>query len=96
MMDITVKIKDVENVKSFIGHYDYLFYIFSYVLTAFIISQYSVQWVRLHFATFMCNINYKFIYYYNVPFSYYSQFTVIILFDNGVTGYITLLCITIT
>ena len=44
----------------------------------------------------MCNINYKFIYYANLPFSYYSQFTVIIFFDNSVTGYITLLCITIT
>ena len=71
-------------------------HIFSYILTAFIISQYSVQWVRLQFATFMCNINYKFIYYSNLPFSYYSQFTVIIFFDNSVTGYITLLCITIT
>ena len=40
--------------------------------------------------------NYKFIYYSNLPFSYYSQFTVIIFFDNSVTGYITLLCITIT
>ena len=39
---------------------------------------------------------YKFIYYSNLPFSYYSQFTVIIFFDNSVTGYITLLCITIT
>ena len=28
----------------------------------------------------MCNINYKFIYYSNLPFSYYSQFTVIIFF----------------
>ena len=55
-----------------------------------------VQWGRLHFATFMCNINYKFIYYANLPFSYYSQFTVIIFFDNCVTGYITLLCMTIT
>ena len=95
-MDITVKTKDVENVKSVIGHYDYLFSFFSYILTAFIISQYSVQCVRLHFATFMCNLNYKFIYYSNLPFSYYSQFTVIIFLDNGVTGYITLLCITIT
>ena len=95
-MGSTVKTKDVENAKSVIGHYDYLFYIFCYILTAFIISQYSVQWVRLHFATFMCNINYKFIYYSNLPFSYYSQFTVIIFFDNSVTGYITILCITIT
>ena len=55
-----------------------------------------VQCVILHFATFMCNINYKFIYYSNLPFSYYSQFTVIIFFDNSVTGYITLLRITIT
>ena len=45
---------------------------------------------------FMCNINYKFIYYAYLLFSYYSQFIVIIIFDNGVTGYITLLCITIT
>ena len=37
----------------------------------------------------MFNINYKFIYYSNLPFSYYSQFTVIIFFDNSVTGYIT-------
>ena len=95
-MDITVKTKDVENVKSVIGHYDNLLSYFLYILTAFIILQYSVQWVRLHIATFMCNINYKFIYYYNLPFSYYSQFTVIIFFDNSVTGYITLLCITIT
>ena len=43
----------------------------------------------------MCNINYKFIYYSNLPFSYYSQFTVIIFLENSVTGYITLLCITI-
>ena len=50
----------------------------------------------LHFATFMCNINYKFIYYANPPFSYYSQFTVIIFFDHCVTGYITILCMTIT
>ena len=71
-------------------------HIVSYIITAFIISQYSVQCVRLHFATFMCNINYKFIYYSNLPFSYYSQFTVIIFVDNSVTGYITLLCITIT
>ena len=28
MMDITVKTKDVENVKSVIGHYDYLFSFF--------------------------------------------------------------------
>ena len=71
-------------------------HIFFYILTAFIISQYSVQWVRQHFATFMCNINYKFIYYFNLPFSYYSQFTVIIFFYISVTGYIRLLCITIT
>ena len=71
-------------------------HILSYIPTAFIISQYSVQWVRLHFATFMCNINYMFIYYSNLPFSYYSQFTVIIFFDNGVAVYITLLCMTIT
>ena len=71
-------------------------HIFSYILTAFIISQYSVQWGRLHFATFMCNINYKLIYYANLPFSNYSEFTVIIFFHNSVTGYITLLCITIT
>ena len=71
-------------------------HIFSYILTAFIISQYSVHWGRLHFATFMCNIIYKFIYHANLLFSYYSQFTVIIFFDNGVTGYITLLCMTIT
>ena len=44
----------------------------------------------------MCNINYKFIYYANQPFSYFSQLTVIIIFDNSVTGYTTLLCITIT
>ena len=37
----------------------YFSHIFSYILTAFIISQYSVQCGRLHFATFMCNINYK-------------------------------------
>ena len=41
-------------------------------------------------------VNYKFTYYSNLPFSYYSQFTVIIFIDNRVTGYITLLCITIT
>ena len=29
----------------------------------------------------MCNINYKFMYYANLPFFYYSQFTVIIFFD---------------
>ena len=44
-------------------------------------------------------MNYKFIYYANLPFSYYSQFTVIIIFDNSDnsdnSGYITLLCITI-
>ena len=96
MMDITVKTKNVENVKSVIGHYVFLFCYFSYILTAFIISLCSVQWGRLHFATFMCNINYKFMYYANLPFSYYSQFTVIIFFDNSVTGYIALLCITIT
>ena len=96
MMDITVKTKDVENVKSVKDITTIYSHIFCYILTAFIFSQYSVQWVRLHFATFMCNINYKFIYYSNLPFSYYSQFTDIILFDNSVTGYITLLCITIT
>ena len=95
MMDITVKTKGVENVKSVIGHYDYLFSYFCYILTAFIISQYSVQWGRLHFATFMCNINYKFIYYANLSFSYYSQFTVILFFDKSVAGYIALLCISI-
>ena len=39
-------------------------------------------------------MNYKFIYYANLPFSYYSQFTVIIIFDNSDnsdnSGYITL------
>ena len=45
--------------------------------------------------SFMCNINYKFIYYANLPFSYYSQFTVIIFFDNSVAGDIALLCISI-
>ena len=84
MMDITVKTEGVENVKSVIVHYDYLFsyyyyfyflffyyfyfFYFFYILTAFIISQYSAQWGRLHFATFMCNINYKFIYYANLSF----------------------------
>ena len=79
-------------------HYIYIYiysHIFSYILTAFIISQYSVQWGRLHLATFMCNINYKFIYYANLPFRYYSQFTVIIFLDNSVAGYIALLCISI-
>ena len=94
-MDITVKTKGVENVKSVIGHYNYLFSYFLLYSYCFIISQYSVQWGRLHFATFMCNINYKFIYYANLPFSYYSQFTVIIFFDNSVAGYIALLCISI-
>ena len=70
-------------------------HIFCYILTAYIISQYSVQLGRLHIATFMCNINYKFIYYANLPFTYYSQFTVIIFFDNSVAGYIALLCISI-
>ena len=84
------KLSPLSDITSIYSH------IFSYILTAFIISQYSVQCVRLHFATFMCNINYKFIYYSNLPFSYNSQFIVIIFFDNSVTGYITLLCITIT
>ena len=43
-------------------------YIHSYILTAFIILQYSVQWHRLHFATFMCNIKYKFMYMLIFPF----------------------------
>ena len=68
-------------------------HIFSCILTTFFISQYSVQWRRLHFATFMCNINYKYIYYSNLPFSNYSQFTDIMIFDNCVTGYITLIMI---
>ena len=74
-----VKTKGVENVKLSDIRTIYS-HIFCYILTAFIISQYSVQWGRLHFATFMCNINYKFIYYANLPFSYYSEFTVIIIF----------------
>ena len=94
-MDITVKTKGAENVKSVIANYDYSFSYFFNILIAFIISQQSFQWGRLHFATFMCNINYKFIYYANLPFSYYSQFTVIIFFDNCVAGYIALLCILI-
>ena len=53
----------------------------------------------------MCYITLRYFYvqyklqvynYYNLPFSYYSQFIVRIFFDNSVTGYITLLCITIT
>ena len=71
-------------------------HIFSSGLAAFIISQYSVQWGRLHFATFMCNINYKIIYYAILPFSYYSQFTVIFFSDKSVAGYIALLCISIS
>ena len=55
MMDITVKTKGVEIFKSVMGQYTIYSHIFSYVLTAFIISQYSVQWGRMHFATFMCN-----------------------------------------
>ena len=72
--------------------YIYIYIILYYI---YIISQYSVQCGRLHFATFICNINYKFIYYANLPYSYYSQFTVIIFFDNSVAGYIALLCISI-
>ena len=43
-------------------------HIFTYILTAFIISQYLVQWVRLHFAAFMRNIKYKLIYILIFPF----------------------------
>ena len=38
---------------------------------------------------------YIYIYYANLPFSYYSQFTVIIFIDNSVAGYIALLCTSI-
>ena len=41
----------------------------------------------------MCNINYKFIYYSNLPFSYYSQFAVIIFFDNSVTLFFIYVCL---
>ena len=85
-MDITVKTKGVENVSPLSDITTIYSHIIGNVFTAFIISQYSFQWGRLHFATFMCNINYKFIYYANLPFSYYSQFTVMIFFDRSVTG----------
>ena len=44
----------------------------------------------------MCYVSYKFL--CNAIFSsyYYSLFAVKIIFENGVTGYITLLCTTIT
>ena len=95
-MDTTVKTKDVENVKSVIGQYDYLFsyfLLYSYCFYYFTIIS-SMCYITLRY--FYVHINYKFIYYSNLPFSYYSQFTVIIFFHNSVTGYITLLCITIT
>ena len=95
-MDITVKTKGEKTLSPLSDITTIYYHILSYILTAFIISEYSVQWIRSHFATYMCIINYKFIYYANLPFSYYSQFTVMIFFDNGVTGYITLLCMTIT
>ena len=95
-MDIIVKTKGVENVKSVTGLYDYVLSYSSLYSYCFYYLTIFSSIGRLHFATFMCNINYKFIYYANFPFSYYSQFTVIIIFDNSVTGYITLLCITIT
>ena len=91
-----VKTKGVENVCPLSDITNFYSHIFSYIPTDFIITRYTVQWGRSYFATFMCNINYKVIHYANHPFFYYSHFTVIISFDNRGTGYITLLCITIT
>ena len=50
----------------------------------------------MHFATYMCYVNYKSMCHAKFPRSYYSQFAVKIIFENSVTGYITLLCIAIT
>ena len=71
-------------------------HVFCYIHTVFITWKYCVLWGRLHFATYMCYINNKFIFYANIPSSNYSQFTVKIMFENSVTGYMTLLCMSIT
>ena len=84
--------KGVEIAKFVPGHYVYLlsyFYLCTYCFN-------SVLWGRLHFATYVCYINYKSICYAHFPILYYSQFTVKIIFENSVTGYIPLLCMTIT
>ena len=96
MMDIIVKAKGIENAKSVPGHRLFIV-IFLLIFLPFILhSIYSAPWGRLHFSTFMCYINYKFICYANIPSSYYCQFAVKINFENSVTAYIILLCTTIT
>ena len=94
-MDITVKTKGVENVKSVIGHYDYLFsYFLLYSYCFYYFTIFSSMW-QIALRYFYVQYKLQVIYYANLPYSYYSQYTVIIFFDNSVAGYIALLCISI-
>ena len=51
-------------------------HIFLYFLSALLYTNVQLYGGRLHFTTFMCNINYKSIYYASLPISYYSQLSV--------------------
>ena len=94
-MDITVKTKGVENVKSVIGHYDYFFsYFLLYSYCFYYFTIFSSMW-QIALRYFYVQYKLQVIYYANLPYSYYSQYTVIIFSDNSVAGYIALLCISI-
>ena len=87
-MDFTVKTKCAEIVKSVPGLTTNYSHIFSYFVSVFLLLNYFPFYERLHFATYMCYINYKFICYAHFCSSYYSQLTCKIGFEHSVIGYI--------
>ena len=68
-------------------------HIFIYFVSL-LLHNYIIFYVRVHFATYMCYINYIFMSYAHFAYSYYSQFSGKINFMHYVIGYIALLCIT--